>query len=99
MLLAAPAELHRLGPAMLNENGLPQWAREIEDLRGPRGDLRRGLLAPARRSRDHCPVDRRARRPMRPQPVTEPARAEVWFGAGMPVPTDMQPNTVQLYVR
>ncbi|MCY1055686.1 multiheme c-type cytochrome [Nannocystis sp. SCPEA4] len=32
-LLAAPAEPHRLGSAMLDEHGVPQWAREIEDLR------------------------------------------------------------------
>lgn len=32
-LLARPSEPHRLGSAMLDEAGVPQWAREIEDLR------------------------------------------------------------------
>lgn len=33
-VLARAAEGHRLGAAMLDAAGVPQWAREIEDLRG-----------------------------------------------------------------
>lgn len=32
-VLASPAEPHRLGSAMIDAEGTPQWAREIEDLR------------------------------------------------------------------
>ncbi|WAS92639.1 multiheme c-type cytochrome [Nannocystis punicea] len=144
-VLAAPDEPHRLGSAMLDEHGVPQWAREIEDLRGlgydhtiaPR-DARvvrfavdvpedmtdwpvKAVARVLHRSRTEalrevtCAEGRsRAGKAYAAttakwtgeridacaeQPVTELARAEVWVGAGAPVPTDRRRDGERLYVR